>query len=281
MGKNSKISWTHHTLNIAWGCTKVSPGCDHCYAEAFAKRAGSLVWGKDEPRRTFGVKHWLEPHAWDRNAGRAGERHRVFCGSMCDVMEDRVELAPERQSLYRLIPDTLNLDWLLLTKRPQNFRKMLPPEWLERPQPNVWLMTTVERADYLWRADVLRGVPAVVRGLSLEPLLGPLPELHKHLDGIHWVIVGGESGPKARSCDLAWIRDIVSQCREAGVAVFVKQLGARSLIERERWHNDQAIRAVDEKEGPRVRLLLRDRAGADMAEWPKDLRIQEIPEARP
>ena len=126
MGKLSKIQWCHHTFNPWWGCVNISPACDHCYAEAWAKRCGKQVWGKEAPRRFFGDRHWNEPLKWDRAAEKAGERHRVFCASMADVFEDRRDLDEPRARLYGLIEQTPNLDWMLLTKRPQVVGKLVP-----------------------------------------------------------------------------------------------------------------------------------------------------------
>jgi protein gp37 len=225
MSENSKIEWTDHTFNPWWGCTNVSPACDHCYAEAWAKRTGHAIWGKDSSRRFFGDHYWNEPLKWNAKAERDCVRRRVFCGSMCDVMEDRRDLDPHRTRLYPLIERTPALDWLLLTKRPQNFLRFLPPCWLKTPRQNVWLMTTVESPAYLWRIDALKTAPAVVHGLSIEPLLEPIPTLGEHLDGIEWVICGGESGPQARPMQLAWVRSIREQCITAAVAFHFKQWG--------------------------------------------------------
>ncbi|HKS96745.1 MAG TPA: DUF5131 family protein [Terriglobia bacterium] len=220
MGEKSKIEWTDATFNPWHGCTKVSPACDHCYAETFARRVGFSetgsklpIWGKDAGRRFFGDAHWNEPLKWNKQAEREGVRKRVFCGSMCDVMEDSEDLQHSRVRLYNLIDDTPHLDWLLLTKRPQNFRRFLPKTWLDRPRPNVWGMTTVENADYLWRTEELLRTPFAVRGLSIEPLLGPLT---LDLAGIHWCIVGGESGPGARPMHPQWVRGLRDQCCAAG-----------------------------------------------------------------
>ncbi len=222
MGLNSKIEWTDHTFNPWWGCVKVSPGCDNCYAESFSKRTGNSVWGKDAPRRFFGDAHWNEPLKWDRDAERDGVRRRVFCASMADVMEDRRDLDDSRTRLYSLIQHTPHLDWLLLTKRPQNFRRLLPATWVESPQPNVWLMTTVESDEYIWRVKELLTVPAVVRGVSYEPAVGPL-----NLDGypVDWVIAGGESGHKARPAQADWFRSMRDQCANRGISFFLKQWG--------------------------------------------------------
>jgi protein gp37 len=242
MGANSGIEWTHHTFNPWWGCFKVSPACDHCYAEKWAKRFGMNVWGKGSERRFFGDTHWREPLKWNHEAGKAGERRRVFCGSMCDVMEDAPGLQEIREAkLYPLIEATPHLDWLLLTKRTQNFRLFLPEKWIKEPRPNVVGMTTVESERYLWRAEVLLRTPFAMRGLSMEPLLGPVdvgpfigvkyrtlsvewhgPSLTR---GIDWVIVGGESGPGARPMHPDWVRAIRDECERSATAFFFKQWG--------------------------------------------------------
>ena len=256
MGADSKIEWTHHTFNPWRGCAKVSPGCAHCYAEAMAKRTGIHgTWGPEGERVVSSDAYWAQPLRWDRAAAKAGERRRVFCASMADVFEARDDLHEPRSRLFSLILATPHLDWLLLTKRPENVEIIAPESWMDGFPKNVWLGTTVEdqqRADE--RIPHLLAVPAAVRFLSVEPLLGPvdiepylphgcrgcnhpgnlLPAWNEHgrcseCDGtgqepaIDWVIVGGESGPGARPCDVAWIRDVVRQCREAGVAVFLKQ----------------------------------------------------------
>src|SRR5712671_6808752 len=120
MAKNSSIEWTDHTFNPWWGCSKVSPGCNNCYAETWAKRVGEKIWGKDEPRRFFTDKHWDEPLKWNDEALSSGTRRRVFCASMADVFEQRTDLNPWRARLWKLTEETPKLDWLLLTKRPEN-----------------------------------------------------------------------------------------------------------------------------------------------------------------
>lgn len=238
MGENSKIEWTHHTFNPWWGCTKVSPACDHCYAETWAKRCGLNVWGKYSERRFFGEKHWNEPLMWDRAAEKAGERHRVFCSSMADIMEDRTDLDTPRIALWRLIEQTPHLYWLLLTKRPRNFRRFLPPAWLENPRANVWLLTTVESNQSMWRVESLLEVRAVVHGVSYEPALGPAdfspylpnPAIRRTLNGhslpsLSWVIAGGESGANARPPHPNWIRRVRDDCASAGVPFLFKQWG--------------------------------------------------------
>ena len=224
MGQNSKIEWTTHTFNPWWGCLKVSEACKHCYAEAWAKRVGQQVWGQSAPRRFFGDPHWSQPLRWDRFAAESGTRPRVFCASMADVFEDRDDLIPHRARLMRLIEATPNLDWLLLTKRPSNVVRLA--SWTDGWPPNVWLGTTVElqkRADELM--PVLAEIPAAVRFISAEPLLGPLDLTPWLGDSINWVITGGESGPKARPASPAWFRSLHRQCMAAEVPFHFKQWG--------------------------------------------------------
>lgn len=231
MAKNSSIEWTHHTFNPWWGCTKISPACDHCYAETWAKRVGQSVWGNKAPRRFFTDKHWKEPLRWNAEATTEGIRHRVFCASMADVFERRAELNEQRERLWKLIEATPMLDWLLLTKRPQNIEKMVP--WTTVWPHNVWLGTTVEnQANALVRLPHLLKHRARVRFLSCEPLLGPLdlkgwlkPDTKLGLHGIDWIIAGGESGPGARPMLPAWARNLRDQATKAKVAFHFKQWG--------------------------------------------------------
>jgi protein gp37 len=290
MSGASAIEWTDATFNPWWGCQRVSPGCEHCYAETFAKRVGQRVWGVEAPRRFFGDAHWSEPLKWHEAALKRGVRERVFCASMADVFEDRPDLEEPRARLFRTIMATTSLDWQLLTKRPENLRRMLPPEWLVVPQHNVWLMTTAEdRRRLEERIQYLLDVPAVVHGISAEPLLGPV-DLRAIPDGIcedcgegvridvfdrsarcgcttegaepiaweplDWVIVGSESGPGARPMQIEWARSIVRQCTEANVACFVKQIAT-----------------------PEGRAA-GDRKGGDPQHWPSDLRVRQWPEVR-
>ncbi len=224
MAKNSRIEWTKHTFNPWWGCVKVSPACKHCYAESWAKRVGSAVWGVNAERRFFGEKHWAEPLQWNAAALAVGERDRVFCASMADVFEDRADLAWWRERLWHLIGQTPSLDWLLLTKRPELVGSMVP--WSGDWPANVWIGTTVEdqqRADE--RLPHLAKLPAAVRFISAEPLLGPL-SISEWLDvSLDWVITGGESGPKARPSSPTWFRDLLNQCMATDVAFHFKQWG--------------------------------------------------------
>lgn len=224
MGKDSKIEWTHHTFNPWVGCTKVSPACDRCYAEAWSKRTGSPELWQGERRRTTPA-NWKEPRKWNAAAKAAGVRERVFCASLADVFDNQV---PEqwREDLWDLIFDTESLDWLLLTKRPQNIRKMLPKEWHRGgPWSNVWLGTTTENQEEYQRRYVehLSLVPCVVQFISYEPALGPLA---LGLDAPDWVICGGESGSReARPMHPGWARAVRDECAKIGIPFLFKQWG--------------------------------------------------------
>lgn len=258
--QNSTISWTDHTFNLVWGCQKVSPGCTNCYAETLAKRYGFDVWGpaKTTARRTMSANYWRQPLRWNEAARKAEKRARVFCCSMADVFEDHPTNAQERPRLWELIKQTPWLDWLLLTKRPENFRAFLPSGFRVEPWPNVWLGTSVENQEYAEkRIPYLLDVPAKVRFLSCEPLLGPvelwrfdeedqalrgigiirsggmtpstpdsLPERYDDsYAGIDWIIAGGESGHGARPMHPDWARSLRDQAQTAGVAFHFKQWG--------------------------------------------------------
>jgi len=181
MGEQTAIEWTDHTFNPWWGCQKISPACANCYAEGVGARfgGGERLWGRDHGIRTFGDEHWNDPIRWNRKAEKAGVSAKVFCGSMCDVFEARADLVAHRNRLWRLIGATPHLTWLLLTKRPELAQVKVPARWLpswngEWPS-NVWIGTTVEdqqRADE--RIPHLLRIPAPVRFLSCEPLLGPV-----------------------------------------------------------------------------------------------------------
>jgi len=223
MAKNSRIEWTTHTFNPWWGCVKMSPACKHCYAESWAKRVGEDVWGHRAPRRFFGDKHWAEPLKWNAEALAAGVRARVFCASMADVFENRDDLDSWREKLWALIEATPALDWLLLTKRPDLVLAKTP--WGDAWPQNIWLGTTAE--NQVWaakRLPELEKIPAIVRFISAEPLLGPL-DITAWSDHIDWVITGGESGPKARPSSPSWFRDVLNQCMAADIPFHFKQWG--------------------------------------------------------
>lgn len=259
---NSGIQWTDHTFNPWIGCTKVSPGCDHCYAETWANRFGTAIWGSGQPRHLTSASSWNLPRKWNREAEQRGIRYRVFCASLADVFDNEVDPA-WRERLWGLIRETPHLDWLLLTKRIGNVQKMLPDDWDDEWRdgyPNVWLGITVVNQEEADR-DIpkLRRVAASRRFLSIEPLLGSVDlrfptnrEVHeaaagmnldrlffsfngieaeaKTGDGIHWVIVGGESGPNARPMHPDWARSLRDQCRDAGAAFHFKQWGEWQVV---------------------------------------------------
>ncbi len=223
MGKNTRIAWASHTFNCWVGCMKVSDGCARCYAETLMHRYGRNVWGQDAPRERTTTANWRKPISWNREAAEAGERARVFCASLADVFEARDDLDPWRADLWRLIEETKSLDWLLLTKRPEEMVKRGPADWKDGWPDNAWAGTTTESQRWFdERRDHLLAVPAKIRFLSVEPIVGPV-DFSGKLDGIHWVIVGAESGHGARPMDYDWVRSIRDQTKEAGAAFFYKQ----------------------------------------------------------
>jgi protein gp37 len=345
MSEQTKIEWADSTLNFWSGCTKVSAGCAHCYAETLSNRkltnaAGELnigQWGKGAPRKrhqsAFNLALRLNRQPWvcgceGKDGSTALEpaashcsvckeqfhRRRVFSLSLGDWLDPEVpiEWLAEMLDTIRICDQ---LQWLLVTKRPELFEQRLTEvmkwhenkpcagkydqlwHWLlcwvcgEKVPPNIMVLTSVEdqkAADE--RIPALLKIPAAQRGLSCEPLLGPVDFGHikpinknapcstNALTGvtswpdndtdegrkIDWVIIGGESGPGARACNVEWIRSIVEQCRAAGVAAFVKQLGARPQsdysVSRDEW-----LRTVADKKG------------GNITEWPVDLRVREFP----
>ncbi|WP_186122322.1 phage Gp37/Gp68 family protein [Burkholderia gladioli] len=251
MSENSKIEWTDHTFNPFIGCTKISPGCDNCYAEAMMDtRLHRVKWGAGQLRARTSAANWREPLRWNRDGtfyAVHGRRQRVFCASLADVFDNAVP-AIWRRDLGALIESTPNLDWLLLTKRIGNAAAMLVDMFPGGMPGHVWLGATVVNQDEADR-DVpkLLATPARVRFLSIEPMLGPI-DLNKalppfHCDtcdadygalsahasgtpiGIDWVIAGGESGHRARPAHPDWFRSLRDQCAEAHVAFFFKQWG--------------------------------------------------------
>ncbi len=231
MAADSKIEWTDHTFNPWVGCTKLSPACDNCYAEGWAKRAGrSELWDGRGARDRTTAANWRGPVKWDADAAAAGVCAKVFCASLADVFDNHREIQPEwRTDLWALIRATPNLDWLLLTKRPQNIAKMLPLDW-GAGWSNVWLGTTVEnQTEADRRIPLLLATPAAKRFLSCEPLLGPVDIRWTEVTvpGLDWVIAGGESGPNARPMHPDWARSLRDQCAATDVAFFMKQMGGK------------------------------------------------------
>lgn len=314
MGVKTGIAWTHHTFNPWIGCTKIDQECKNCYAEAYDRAfGGGGHWGPGAPRRVTSAANWREPHKWNRAAAAAGERRRAFCASLADVFDAEAP-AGMREQLWALIRQTPNLDWLILTKRPERIRECLPDDW-GRGYPNVWLGTSVGYTGSYDRIDELCKVPAVVRFLSCEPLLEEI-DLSPYLDltaaeeaeawrrsedapftpadrrdafpKIDWVIVGGESGAGSRPCVIDWIRLVVAQCLTAGVPVFVKQLGERPAMYEEAWremaqHGPAPLLSAkgrDLEPQGLVQLSIGDRKGGAVEEWPPDLRVRQFPEPR-
>ena len=214
MAQGSSIEWTEATWNPVTGCTKISPGCKHCYAERMAKRLAAM----ENPRYANGFRLTVHddlaelPLRWKKP-------RRIFVNSMSDLFHVDV---PE-SFLTRCFHTMQAAHWhtfQVLTKRPERAAELAA----SLPWPaNVWMGTSIENADYYWRIEALQTVPAAIRFLSVEPLLGPVDGLP--LTGIDWVIVGGESGPKARPMEPAWVCTLRDRCLEEGVAFFFKQWG--------------------------------------------------------
>lgn len=371
MGAESKIQWCNATFNHVRGCTKVSAGCAHCYADTQSKRNPLVlgVWGPNGTRVVAAESQWREPVKWNRLAAEGklpdgspnpdGHRPRVFCASLADVFEDwtgpmsasdgnvlarphldaesrwenwtttdaeslrtdpqgwkPVTMGDVRARLFRLIHETPNLDWLLVTKRPENVARHLA-RYAERIDTyvaeafstvwgrRVWIGTSVEnQAAADDRILHLLKTPAAVRFLSCEPLLGPLdlsrwlayrtdeagavrycpsgPPIRSLEDerpadwppAIGWVIVGGESGAHARPCSIDAVRDLVKQCKAAGVPVFVKQLGAKPVGRSPTLSGPLDDPVVHDPDNV---LRIRDPKGGEMSEWPADLQVRDFP----
>ncbi len=217
MGQTSAIEWTDATWNPVTGCTQVSPGCDHCYALTFAERFRGVP---DHPyEQGFDLKLWPErlqlPLRWKKP-------RRIFVNSMSDLFHKDI---PD-EFIQQVFDVMVQADWHIfqvLTKRSARLARLGP----QLPWPShIWAGVSVEMERYRWRIEHLRTIPAHIRFVSAEPLLGPLDELN--LDGIHWVITGGESGHGCRPCNPDWVRTIRDQCQQANVAFFHKQWGGRT-----------------------------------------------------
>lgn len=234
MAENSKIEWTDHTFNPWVGCQKISPACDHCYAEGWAKRTGQAHLWTGERRRTS-VSNWKQPLKWNRDAEASGVRRKVFCASLADVFDNQADPI-WRRDLWELIMATQWLDWLLLTKRHQNIAKMMADRWVWPVHgylSNVWLGTTVENQEEAnRRIPQLLSVPAAIHFLSCEPLLGAvhLPAQDIYWHPLDWVICGGESGGGARMMEERWARLLRDRSKELGISFFMKQMTSKKPI---------------------------------------------------
>jgi protein gp37 len=214
VAEKSAIEWTDSTWNPVTGCTKVSPGCKHCYAETFAERWRGVRGHPYE--QGFDLRIWPErlrlPLTWKKP-------RMIFVNSMSDLFHETVPIDIV-EKVFDVMGEASWHIFQVLTKRAERLAELAPClEW----HPNVWMGVSIETAKFLWKADRLRKVPAAVRFLSIEPLLGPIDDLN--LEGIDWVIVGGESGPGARPMNPAWVRSIRDQCRQSSVPFFFKQWG--------------------------------------------------------
>lgn len=309
----TKIEWTvtqhtdgtvtpGYTFNPWIGCAKVSQGCANCYAESFAHRYGKAEWGPTAQRVRTSAANWRKPLVWNARAKKEGRRYKVFVASLADVFENNIQIVEWRLDLFDLIDATRNLDWLLLTKRPENVKTRVRDSWLAGYWPsNVWIGTSVENQEMAdKRIPHLLTLPASVRFLSCEPLLGPLDlspwlsccpscgasrkdspytscgycEAYPEARSISWVICGGESGPQARPMHENWARSLRDQCQAAGVPYFFKQWGQWLPTNQQRldnWYNSGELMYAADKEtaGHFIRLASKHAAGRtlDRREW--------------
>jgi protein gp37 len=253
VGENTGVEYVKHSFSPWWGCARKSPGCRNCFAETLASRWGHDLWHLNGPRRIVSEGQWRNPLKWNREARLEGVRARVLCGTMCDVLEDHPQVGAARARLFRLIEQTPWLLWFLFTKEPHNAGAMIP--WGDAWPGNVGLVASVETQDYAdgphGRIPHLLATAAPVKGLSVEPLLGPvdLSSLTcpgcggrgRRPDGVNacrrcggtgtgpglldWIIIGGESGAKARPMHPQWALDLYRQC-QGKVPVWFKQWGS-------------------------------------------------------
>jgi len=293
---NSRIEWTTHTLNPWWGCEKVSPACKLCYAETWAKRTGHQVWGGDSPRRFFGEKHWAEPLKWNRKAGQAKERARVFCSSMSDILEIHrdAEVAHrqmrERRRLGHLIEITEHLDWLLLTKRLQDGGRCFTEMFGDRGKfpKNVWIGTTMEDQDRAQeRAPRLCSLTSTVRFVSAEPLLGrlslrdldvggylaeryPIPGEFGHIPVRLDALTGSNDG-QAMGGTKAQPVDWVIAGGESGPGARPTELS---------WFRDLRDECADAGVPFFMKQITERGRKIPFDDWPDDLKVRQFPEVR-
>lgn len=285
MAETTRIAWCDSTFNSWIGCTRVGPGCDNCYAEQQDSRkrwGGTTHWGVGKPRHRTSESYWRQPLAWNRKAAASGKPWRVFCASLADVFDN--EVPPDwRTDLWTLIAATPALTWLLLTKRISNVDYPMPS--------NVWLgATMVNQEEYERDWPKLRARSATKRFISYEPAIGPINFYFQQLVRAEsrlpdWVIIGGESGPRARPFDVEWARSTMEQCKAAGVACFLKQFGSCPVSQSDgiapsylSVHGDEIFLNRGDRSMDWRRL--KHPAGADPSEWPEDLRVREWPDAQ-
>jgi protein gp37 len=246
MAKNSTIEWTHHTANLWWGCTQVHAGCDNCYALSTSRRWGNDIWGNDKPRRKI-TSVWNDLAKYQQEAASKNKIHRVFVGSMMDIFEKPMPLVDHKANAYpkgentgqlrdkffnEVVPNSPNLMFLLLTKRPSNINKYIPESWKSNPPKNVMFGTSPVNQktanDLIVQLSQVNGK----RFLSVEPQLSTIDLLAKAkngngldlLDLVDWVINGGESGTGKRPFNCDWARSIRDDCKKKGVPFFFKQI---------------------------------------------------------
>lgn len=283
MAKDTKIGWADHTVNFWWGCTKYSEGCKFCYAEVIANRWGKDIFGptKERERKKAG---WKDIIKFDKQARSEGKMITVFVESMSDFLEDHPDLPEMRKEAIPLLENLTNTHVLMLTKRIENAERFLP-DWFKEWPEHIWLGTSVEnQANANKRIPLLLEVPARIKWLSVEPMLGPI-SIEEHLppfdrfcelrghdkvtdditepciqcgfefdrNYVDWVVCGGESGPQARPFNISWARDLFSQCEIANVPFFMKQLGSNPI-------------GINSKG-----------KGEDLEDLPEELRVRQFP----
>lgn len=243
----TRIEWVDYTFNPWIGCSKVSPGCDHCYAEIMAKRRKWATWGATEPRKIMSDGYWRMPHRWNRHGGR------VFCASLADVFDNKAP-AKQRTRLWAIIRETPRLEWMLLTKRPQNIARFLPRDWDDGYDNVRFGVTTENQAEATRRLPRVLDVPSRLRPfVSAEPLLETL-DLRPWLPGIGQVLTGAETGPRARPMSEDWVRALRDQCTAARVPFFFKQRlqGRRKVslpeLDGQRWAEPASPRSADARD---------------------------------
>lgn len=258
MGLTTTIAWTDRTHNVWIGCKKVTEEeCGDCYALRWAKRQGMDVWGSLSTSNRHLTKTHDNPRTWNKEAQQEGKRIKVFCASLSDVFEPHPQVAEARRRLWRLIEETPSLDWQLLTKRPKFIRSLVPPSWLQTWPAHMWIGASVgTQSAAAKRLPYLLDLPAPMLFLSCEPLVEAITLAHWLAEKkITWVICGGYSGAQHRPMRLSWARSLRDECKEYGVAFFMKQLG--SVYAREHG--------------------LHDWKGEDIREFPEDLHIRAFP----